>query len=125
MTALREIASAMRRWQHDGGESGGEVRAAVKAAANAIATAEATAVATALATACDGCVRFGGGSNSGRNNDGLGQQTTTAQHTSISPSPGCKVLVLSRFPLSAHSVAQDLSNEFIELEHVWAGHRRC
>jgi len=82
----------------DGGESGGEVRAAVKAAANAIATAEATAVAAALATAHDGCVGFGGGSDSGGNNDGSGQRTTTAQHTSISPSPGCKVLVLSRFP---------------------------
>jgi len=82
----------------DGGESGGEVRAAAKAAANAIATAEVTAVATALATARDGCVGFGSGSDSGGNNDGSGQRTTTAQHTSILPSPGCKVLVLSRFP---------------------------
>ena len=64
---------------------------------NAIATAAATAVAAALATA-DGCVGFGGGSDSGGNNDGSGR-TTTAQHTSISPSPGCKVFVLSRFPL--------------------------
>jgi hypothetical protein len=70
----------------------------VKAAANVIATAAAKAVATALATARDGCVGFGGGSNSGWNNDVSGQRTTTAQHTSISPSPGCKVFVLSRFP---------------------------
>ena len=90
MTALREIASAMRQRRryhciNDGGESGGKVRAATKAAATAIATAEATAVAAALATACDGCVGFGGGSDSGGNNDGSGQWTTTAQHTSISP----------------------------------------
>ena len=64
----------------DGGESGGEVRAAAKAAANVIARAEVTAVAMALATARDGCVGFGGGSNSSKNNDGSGQ------------------LVLSRFP---------------------------
>ena len=63
------------------------VRAAAKAAANAIATAAATAVAAALVTARDGCVGFGGGSDSGGNNDGLGRWTTTAQHTSISPSP--------------------------------------
>ena len=74
------------------------MRAAVKAAANAIATAAVTAVAAALATARDGCVGFGVGSDSGGNNDGLGR-TTTAQHTSILPSPGCKVIVLSRFPL--------------------------
>ena len=48
------------------------MRAAAKAAANAIATAAARAVATVLATARDGCVGFGGGSNSGRNNDSLG-----------------------------------------------------
>jgi hypothetical protein len=70
----------------------------VKAAANAIATAAAKAVAVALATARDGCVGFGGGSNSGGNNDVSGRRTTTAQDTSISPSPGCKVLVLGRFP---------------------------
>ena len=62
----------------DGGESSGEVRVAAKAAANVIAMAEATAVAAALATARDGCVGFGGGSDSGKNNDGLGQWTTTA-----------------------------------------------
>ncbi len=50
-------------------------------------------MAAALATARNGCVWFGGGSDSGRNNDGSGQRTTTAQHTC------CKVLVLSRFPL--------------------------
>ena len=75
------------------------MRAAAKAAANAIATAEAMAVAAALATARDGYVGFGGDSDSGGNNDGSGQWTTTAQHTSILPSPGCKVFVLSRFPL--------------------------
>ncbi len=69
-----------------------------KAAANAIATAEAMVVAAELATARDGCVGFGGGSDSGGNNDGSGQRTTTAQHTSILPLPGCKVLVLGRFP---------------------------
>jgi len=74
------------------------VRAAAKAAANAIATAEATEAAVALATARDGCVGFGGGSDSGGNNDGSGQWTTTAQHTSISPLPCCKELVLSRLP---------------------------
>jgi len=82
----------------DGGECNGEVRAVARAAANAIATAAATVVAAALVTARDGCVGFGGGSDSGGNNDGSGQRTTTAQHTYISPSPGCKVLVLSRFP---------------------------
>ena len=74
------------------------MRAAAKAAANAIATAEAMAVAAALATARDGYVGFGGDSDSGGNNDGSGQWTTTAQHSSISLWPGCKVLVLSRFP---------------------------
>ena len=65
------------------------MRAAAKAAANAIAMAAAKkAVATALATACGGCIGFGGGSNSGGNNDVSGRRTTTAQHTSISPSPG-------------------------------------
>ena len=54
------------------------MRVAAKAAANVIAMAEATAVAAALATARDGCVGFGGGSDSGKNNDGLGQWTTTA-----------------------------------------------
>ena len=44
----------------------------MKAAANAIATAEATAVATALAMARDGCVGFGGGRDSGGNNDSSG-----------------------------------------------------
>jgi len=84
----------------DGGESGGKVRAAAKAAANAIAiaTSAAKVVAVAMVTARDGCVGIGGGSNSGGNNDVSGRRTTTAQHTSISPSPGCKVLVLGRFP---------------------------
>jgi hypothetical protein len=77
------------------------VRVAVKAAANAIAiaTAAAAAVAAVLVTAHDGCVGFGGGSDSGGNNDGSGRRTTTAQHKFISPSPGCKVFGLSRFPL--------------------------
>jgi len=64
----------------DGGECNGEVRAVARAAANAIATAAATVVAAALVTARDGCVGFGGGSDSGGNNDGSGQRTTTAQH---------------------------------------------
>jgi len=72
----------------DGGESGDELRAAAKAAATAIATA----------TAHDGCVGFSGGSVSGGNNDGSGRWTTTAEQTSILPSLGCKVLVISKFP---------------------------
>ena len=48
------------------------MRAAAKAAVNAIATAEATAVAAALAMARNGCVGFGGGSDSGGNNYGFG-----------------------------------------------------
>ena len=45
------------------------MRAVAKAAANAIVTAAAKAVAKALATARDGCIGFGGGSDSSRNND--------------------------------------------------------
>jgi len=74
------------------------VRVAAKAAANAIATAAVMAVAAVLVTARDGCVGFGVGSDSSGNNDGSGRRTTTVQYTSISPSSGCKVLVLIRFP---------------------------
>ena len=74
------------------------MRAAAKAAVNAIAMAEATAVAAALALARNGCVGFGGGSDNGGNNYGSRQRTRTAQLISILPAPGCKVLVLSRFP---------------------------
>ena len=98
----------MRRWRcggcgsdcgiNNGGESGGKVRTAVKAARNAIPTAAATAVAAAMATA-GARWWFGGGSGGGGNNVGSGQRTSTTQHTPISPSPGCKVFILSRFPL--------------------------
>jgi hypothetical protein len=109
MAALREFVSAMRHWRcggcgsdcdiNNGGESGGKVRAAVKAARNAIPTAAAaTAVAAAMATAAARWW-FGGGSGGGGNNDGSGQRTSTTQHTPISPSPSCKVFILSRFPL--------------------------
>ena len=89
------------------------MRAAAKAAANAIAMAAATAVAAALATAREGCIGFGGGSDSGGNNGSSGRRTTTAQHTSILPSPGCKVLVLGRFPF--------ISNQTKRTQH----HPRC
>ena len=86
------------RGVEDGSESGDKVRAAAKVAANAIAMAAVTAVAVALAMICDGCVGFGGGSVSGGNNVGSGRRKTTAKQTSILPSPGCKVLFISKFP---------------------------
>jgi hypothetical protein len=116
----------------NGGESGGEVRAAAKAAENAIATAAAMAVATAMAMAmaCDGCVdsltvaATAAGTTTARD-DGQQQHSTP---------PFCPRLVVKclfsagshSFPTkpSAHSVAQDVLIELIELEHVWAGHRQ-
>jgi hypothetical protein len=112
----------------NGGECGGKVRTAAKAEANVIATAEATAVAAAMATARDGCV---GGSAVAVTAAG----TTTAredgqqQHSTPPFRPRlvvkCSLSAGSHsFPTkpSAHSVAQDVSNDFIELEHMWAGH---
>ena len=114
----------------NGGESGGEVRAAAKAAENAIAMAAAMAVATAMAMACDGCV------------DSLtvaatSTGTMTAQddgQKQHSTPPFCPCLVVKCLfsagshsfltKPSAHSIARDVSNEFIKLEHVWVGHRR-
>jgi len=106
------------------------VRAAAKAAANAFATAAATAVAAAIATARDGCV--GGlvvavtvaGTMMARD-DGQQQHSTPPFRPRLVVK--CSFSAGSHsFPTepSTHSVAQDVSNEFIKLEHMWAGHSR-
>ena len=105
------------------------MRAVAKAAVNVIAMAAATALAAAMATSRDGCV---GGSALAATEAGTmtarddGQQ----QHSIPQFCPRLVVkcsfsAVFHSFPTeqSAHSVAQDESNEFFELEHVWAGHR--
>jgi len=107
------------------------VRAAAKAAANVIVTAEATAVAAAMATIRDGCV---GGSAVAATaagtttawDDGQQQHSTPPFHPRLVVK--CSFSAGSHsFPTepSAHSITQDVSNELIELEHMWAGHSRC
>jgi hypothetical protein len=106
------------------------VRAAAKAAANAIAMAAATAVAAAMVTARDGCI--GGlavaatvaGTTTARDNRQQQHSTPPFRpHLVVK----CSFSAGSHsFPTkpSAHSVAQDVSNKFIKLGHMWAGHSR-
>jgi hypothetical protein len=75
------------------------VRVVAKAAANAIAMAVATAMVAAMATARDGCV---GGLAVTATAAGTMTAGDNGQQQHSTPSfcpPGCKVFVLSRFPL--------------------------
>ena len=97
------------------------MRTATKAEANAIAMAAATAVAAAMATACDGCV--GGSAVAATAVGTLAARDDEQQQHSTPPFRPRLVVKCSfsagshSFPTkpSAHSVTQDVSNEFIEL----------
>ena len=106
------------------------MRVVAKAAANAIAMAAATTVAAAIAAPHNGCV-------GGLAVTATAAGTTTAgdngQQQHITPPFRPRLVVKCSFSTgsysfptepSAHSVAQDMSNKFTNLEHVWAGYRR-
>ena len=122
------MAGGSDRGIDDGGESGGEVRAAAKAAVNAIAMAAVTAVAAAMVTARDGWVS---GSAVAATAAGTTMAWDGGQQQHSTPPFRPRLVVKCSFSAgfhsfptdpSAHSVAQDMSNKLIELEHVWVGH---